>query len=194
MVVGEIASAISALVALAQLVLAQAQREPERVSASDEIRHGLLEFEAQLAEWARAAAFTNGAARDWASHLPSSAGDAEAWIRNATYSQRRFGRAVSASLRGPVEDTPENESRAAVTLAQLLHVYSPETADIGDLLALRGRLLRRLPEELERRYGEGRRRAVDEYLDELDSTLDQLVEARDAIAAFIVEHFPLNPA
>ena len=35
---------------------------------------------------------------------------------------------------------------------------------------------------------------MDEYLGELDSTLDELVEARDAIAAFIVENFPLNPA
>lgn len=75
----------------------------------------------------------------------------------------------------------------------LLQVHG---ADVGryvdSTLYERGEILRVLPEELERRNRTGGMASVDEYLADLDRTLDTLTESADALAAFIRERFPLG--
>jgi hypothetical protein len=72
-----------------------------------------------------------------------------------------------------------------------LRVYAPDVLDLAPFLVARRELLMEgVPPELERRWMTGGRPLVDEYLAELNRTMDGVEQFRRRLAEFIVREFP----
>ena len=80
-----------------------------------------------------------------------------------------------------------------MTLRLLLHVHAADVAEgVDAVLYDRGEILWVLPELLERRFLDCRKRFVDAYVSEINGTLTQLRRSTAELAAFIREPFPIG--
>ncbi|MGH3116927.1 MAG: hypothetical protein ACRDQ2_07400 [Gaiellales bacterium] len=192
---GNIASLVSALVSGLSLLLGELRHRKSGDVSSEELRVALFEFEEYLAAWAHQAVGTNEVARAWAGSLPQSAGRALDTVIDSAAAQSMWIAAVDSALGRQVGLIPPSHlpgGPGQATLERVLRVYAPEFFELLVVFSRRKEQLLGMTDELERRYAEGGRDSVEEYLSELDSAAEGLEEARRRLAQFISSEFPIG--